>query len=371
MEETNETALTELVDETVGLQESNFDYSDVSEEEKIILQGFKRKKGIRTYAFIIETGSDLKEAQSIYSKYGNGKFTKWVEEEYGMGVRMAEKYIEVYNSLSKNELTKLASSMDNLGVEKMYSLTKLPEPQQKEVLENAPLEEMNKKEVEQLTKKVKETGEYNEQLLNEIRQEKENAKKTSQEKDEEIKKLQEKVKELESVQSVAQEPQIIEKEVIKEIPVEKVVEVTPQFMINKMKALEKMVAEKTDEIPDYITEELETLRKKVKEQQEELDESKRNLKDIVYKKNTSLGKERQDWGLLGNVINNFLSSASEYTYMQEFYKMESGENKNFIRSQIDRVEKWVIEMKRMINPNENIVLDEKNIIILNKEEEDD
>ena len=62
----------------------------------------------------------------------------------------------------------------DLGVTKLASLAKLPKMQQKEVIENAPLEEITKEEVEQLTKKVKEAGEYNEQLLNEIRQEKEN-----------------------------------------------------------------------------------------------------------------------------------------------------------------------------------------------------
>ena len=104
MENINETALTELVDETVGLQESTFDYSDVSEEEKSELQNMKLEKNVVTHTVIVITGRHLKRAQEIYSKNGTGKYKKWVEEEYGMNFSTAKRYLQAYNVLLQNNL---------------------------------------------------------------------------------------------------------------------------------------------------------------------------------------------------------------------------------------------------------------------------
>ncbi len=104
MEEVNETALTELVDETVGIQESTFDYSDVTPEEESELKSFKLEKNVIDHAIIVIKGRHLKRAQEIYSKNGIGKFQKWVEEEYKMSFSMAHNYKRAYEVLENNNL---------------------------------------------------------------------------------------------------------------------------------------------------------------------------------------------------------------------------------------------------------------------------
>lgn len=64
--EANEMSLTELVNET--LQETTFDYSDVTPEDKDTLVRIKLRKGVIIHATIVEIGGDLKVAQAIYAK---------------------------------------------------------------------------------------------------------------------------------------------------------------------------------------------------------------------------------------------------------------------------------------------------------------
>lgn len=90
---------------------------------------------------------DLKVAQKIYSHYGNGEFTKWVVEEYGMSDTTARRYIKAYEFLiqyGKGNNGTLGSELEiqNLGVYKLSSLSKLTLDQQKQVIENAPLNEI-------------------------------------------------------------------------------------------------------------------------------------------------------------------------------------------------------------------------------------
>ena len=88
VEKIDEKALIEHITEEV--EESNFDYSDVTDEERERLLEIKMRKGTIIYSFLLTVGKDLSEAQKIYSKNGNGKFSKWVEEEYGIATRKAE-----------------------------------------------------------------------------------------------------------------------------------------------------------------------------------------------------------------------------------------------------------------------------------------
>ena len=78
----------------------------------------------------------MKVAQKIYSNNRNGKFEKWVVEEYGMSANTARKYIKAYDFLvqyNKGDIQTLGSELEiqNLGVQKLSSLSKLTPVQQK------------------------------------------------------------------------------------------------------------------------------------------------------------------------------------------------------------------------------------------------
>ena len=346
-QEINENALIEYISEEI--EESKFDYSDVTEEEKEKLLEIRMRKGAIIQDFIITIGKDLSEAQKIYSKNGSGKFTKWIEQEYGIKRTTAFNYIKAYEVLSNCSLkgTIDTNNLEKLGVKKLASLSKLSDEQQKEVIENAPLEELNVKQVEELTKQIKDEQEYSEELVEEIKKKDEKIREKTKQQEEQqqtIKELQQKIQELESreVQPVAQdEPQIIEKVVEKEV--------VPEKVKAELETYKKLAQENQNNIPDYVLDELDTLRKTVTEQNEQLKDAKRTVEAIATQQNSKFGTQNIDWSLLGNVVNNFLSKASEYTYMKEAFKVESGKSKNFVKTQVDRIEKWVIEMKQMMN----------------------
>lgn len=326
-EETNEMSLTELINET--LQKTTFDYGDVTPEDRDTLVRIKLRKGVIIHNTIVEIGGDLKVAQKIYSKKGNGKFTKWVEEEYGMSYVMAKKYISAYDVLVQNGSEKLLNPglttiLQQLGVHKLSSLAKLPIEQQKQVIENAPLEDMNKRQVEELTKAVKEAEEYSDELIEEIRKKdkKINDSIELQEmKDKEIESLKAKVQELESKKEQSIEPKVVEVE----------------------KIIEKEV------IPDYIQNELDRLREEVADKDDRLKSAKETMEAIVTQQNSKFGTQEIDWGSLATVVNHFLKSAGEFTYLKEAFKETSGQGKSYVKTQVERIEKWVIEMKKMMN----------------------
>ena len=353
MDDVNEVSLTELVTET--LQETTFDYSDVNEEEKEKLIRIKLRKGAVIHNTIVEIGGDLKEAQRIYSHCGTGKFEKWVVEEYNMAPQTARKYIRAYDVLAQNGsayIRTLASGNDNLqtlGIEKLSSLSKLNPDQQKQVIENAPLNEMNKKQVDELIKKVKEAEEYSDELVEEIRKKDQKIRENRdsvEQKDKEIQELKSKIQELESgnMQPVAKvQEKIVEKVVEKEV--------VPAGVLQELDTYKKLAKENMDKIPEYIQDELSELRKVVIEKSELLEDAKKTVGEIAKQSNSKFGTQNVDWGLLGNVINNFLSSAGEYSYMKETFKIESGQTKSYVKTQVEKIEKWVLSMKEMMNEN--------------------
>lgn len=341
--EINENALIEHITEEI--EENDFDYSDVTDEEKEKLLEIKMRKGIIVQGFINAVGKDLSEAQKIYSKNGNGKFSKWVEEEYGISRTTAFNYLkayEVWNNCSLEgtiDITKL----EKIGVKKLASLSKLSEEQQKDVIENAPLEELNVKQVEELTKQVKIEQEYSEELVEELKKKDEKIREKTElqkQQDNQIKELQQKIEELENIE--------IEEKIVE---VEKVIEkeVVPEHIKVELETYKKLAKENMEEIPDYILDEIDSLRKTVQEKEELLENAERTVEAVIQKRDIIFGRDSTDWNELGKAIYRFLECASKYTYLNEAYKKVGGVTKHYVITAVDKLEKWLISMKKLMN----------------------
>ncbi len=348
MDNVNDMALTKLVEETIEIG-SSFDYSDVSQDDEKKLIKIKLRKRLIVEWTILEIGGDLVDAQDIYSHYGNGKFKAWVEEEYDMRFSTARKYIQAYKVLSERKSDNLLYNDDNietLGVHKLSSLYKLGSEQRKDIITNAPLHDMTVQQVDELTKKVKEAEEYSDELVEEIRKKDQKIRENRdsvEQKDKEIQELKSKIQELESgnVQPVAEvQEKIVEKVVEKEV--------IPKEIQEELKALKQLVKERK-EIPEHILNELSSLRTEVAKKDELLNEAKSTVEAIATQTNSKFGVQDVDWNSLGNIVSHFLGGASEFSYMKDAYKQESAQKKQYINSQVNKIEKWVLQMKDMMN----------------------
>ena len=360
VEEENEMALTNLVNET--LQETTFDYSDVTPEDKDTLVRIKLRKGVIIHNTIVEIGGDLKEAQAIYSHNGSGKFMRWVEEEYGMSFTTADRYMRAYDVLVQNDSGKIlslgvATNLQQLGVQKLSSLSKLTPEQQQQVIENAPLEEMNKKQVEELTKRVKETQEYSDELVEEIKKKDQKNKEQQKQKDKEIESLKAKVQELESKKEQSVEPEVVEKIVEVEKVVEKeVIPESVQSELDELKAEKERLEKENSEKTDFINEQ----RKEINKHKEAWDSL--NLEKEVWQESKSIDI---NFGALLAFIRNFLDCTAGYTFLKGQYQDISEKNRKTLLNAINRVEDWCLLMRQAVNGDfdhlgKNIIVESEN-----------
>ena len=304
VEKIDEKALIEHITEEV--EESNFDYSDVTDEERERLLEIKMRKGTIIYSFLLTVGKDLSEAQKIYSKNGNGKFSKWVEEEYGIARTTAFNYIkayEVWNNCSL-EGTIDITKIENLGIKKMVALSKLSAEQQKEVIENAQIEDLNVKQVEELTKRIKEL-----------------------------------------------ENNINEREIV---------EVIPDEIRQELEALREeneVLGNDNKDKADYI-----------RQQQEEIFEQRKALEHLTIEQKIYETQQTNiiDIGLLLTNIKEFIDRVSSYTFLKGQYEDVPPKTKKTLFNAINQIKDWCMLMEQAINSDFSNV--GNNIIIENEED---
>ena len=157
------------------------------------------------------------------------------------------------------------------------------------------------------------------------------------------------------------------------VEVEKVVEkeVIPERVQEELKTLKQLVKEK-NEIPEHIKNELFSLRQQIAEKDSLLNDAKNTVEAIATATNSKFGTQKVDWNLLGDIISHFLGGASEYTYMGNVYKEESSNKKEYIKTQVNKIEQWVLQMKQMMNENltiGNTIYDNIDFEVENIEEE--
>ena len=295
-----------LID-TEMINSSNFDYSQLDEMTSNELQEVATNISASTSNMKYLIGEQLNKAQEILAKRGYGCFVDWIES-YGLKRQTAYNCINYYKVFVQN--LEKQKDLKQLSDSKIYELAKLEVEQQKDVLEKVNLKDMTTREVKELTRQLKEEQEYSEELQQAIK-----------EKDRQIQKLEQ----------MKNEPQIIEKEVIKEIKKE----VVPDRIQEKIKQLEN---------------DKEELRNKLEKSESALKsvrlESKVEQDDVYYKNNLDL--------LLVN-IKEFLDRASKYTYFKEELQKIPKQKKRFIEKGVASVKDWVTLMEQALNNREDVL----------------
>ena len=253
-------------------------------------------------------GKKLNEAQELLSKNGYGCFGEWIESN-GLKKRTAYNFINFYKVFVQNlhEQEKLKELSDS----KIYELGKLDANKQDNILKNINLKEMSTKEVKELTKQLKEEQEYSEELQEAIKS-----------KEEQIRKLQNQIENI-----LKPEVQVIEKEVVKEI--------IPERLIEEKKRLQselKDLQERAEKAEDAL--------KSVKL------ESKVEKDNLYYKNNLDL---------LQVIVKEFLGKASKYTYFKEEYQDIPVQKKKFIENNIEQVKNWVMLMEQALDNRQDVV----------------
>lgn len=361
MEENNEMALAEFIDTSILQPTLDFDFqargfSKEIEDDILVMRCENNEADANN---ILVKGRNFKRVKE-YCKSTNNEdvnFEECMEKVFNTKAATSKKYIMAYDTLmdiKKKVSRETFEKILQLGIHKIsYFAAKIPENTKIKMLEDAPLQELNVEQTRQLTNEVKKTGEYNETLLDKIRQNDEKIKKSEEQqkqlqqekeqKDQEIAELKARLQKMEEEKTQpveSSEPEVVEKVVEKEV--------IPDEIQEELKTLKQLVKEK-NEIPEHIKNELFSLREQVAEKDALLNDAKDTIETMATATNSKFGTQRVDWNLLGDIVSHFLGGASEYSYMETVYKEETSQKKNYIKSQVDRVEKWVLQMKQMMN----------------------
>lgn len=256
---------------------------------------------------IIEIGKTLIE---VKENIGHGNFGKWLEGEVEFSHYSANRFMKIATEFSNS------TAMCNLNSTKLFLLAGLAEEDRQEVMENNDIENMKTRELERVVKEKKEIKkqleaeqDYSEELQQAIK-----------EKEQQINKLREEINKI-------QRPQIVEKEVIKEV--------IPKNLILEKQSLEK---------------ELETLRKRA----EKAEDTLRGLRlEDNLKKDEVFDTAKLDM-LLYN-IKDFLDKNSKFTYLKEDLQNIPSKKKKFVEKGVNSIKEWVMLMEQALDNREDVV----------------
>ena len=294
--------------EIENINKTSFNYNQLDNDTSIELQNIANSISIITDNAKYSIGEQLCKAQELLAKNGYGCFTEWIES-YNLSRQTAYNYISYYKVFVQ-QLDKQVE-LKKLSDRKIYSLGRLDIEQQNDVLEKVDLENMTNREVDDLTKQLKEEKEYSNELQEAIKQ-----------KENQIRNLQ---SQIDNIQKP--ETKVIEKEVVKEV------------------ISEKLILEKQS-----LEQELEKLRKRAEKAESALNsvrlENKVEKDSIYYKNNLDL---------LQVIVKEFLGKASKYTYFREEYQNIPAQKRKFVESNIEQVRNWVMLMEQAINNRQDLV----------------
>lgn len=331
-----------------------FDYGNciTNEQKQILIEDAKNAAVGRNACLEIMVslyGRAIKHANDFYGKNGYGFYQNYVKVCLELSISTAKRILKCYEEVYNHPDKVLYDNNGNekkildLGAHKVRAISSLPEDIKEEIYDNAaPLFDMNVKEVNNLVKQVKESGEYSPDLIEQVKQKDDKIKTTEaktkqlqqekEQKDQEIAELKAKLQKMEEekVQPVgSSEPEVVEKIV----EVEKVVE--------------------KEVVPDYINQEI--------EQKEELIEKLTNqvegLNDALslFKNQEKLVKEEafkdNDWDKLCSEIGNFVRKSAQYTFLEtDYINLDSMYQKRVLNS-LNKIENWLLKMKQITNQN--------------------
>lgn len=268
---------------------------------------------------IFEIGRRLKHVKE--NDLAHGEWSNWLKS-VNFNDSQARKFIKVSDEFQNR------STSNTLGVEALYQIATLPEPERTKEHktsngETKTPDEMTVRELRELKKQLKQRDEQNAQLQSQVEQ---------AQRSEEIAK-----KQLEDAES--REPEVVEKEIVKEI------------------------------VPDRINKQLENLKndKKLLEQREkELSDLKRRFKEREqqpetnkYERDSNLTEEEQIASIrfqvetnllaLRDDANEFLDKAAHTPYREAAIARASQRTKNMMFDVVEEMEAWTRQMRNALN----------------------
>lgn len=266
---------------------------------------------------IIEIGKRLIE---VKENLQHGEFMKWLENKVDISDRTARNFMKVATTFSNWQ------PVANLGTRKLLALAGLEEKDRQEIIQENNIESITTREVEQLVKEKKE-------IKKKLQEEQEYSNELQQS-------IKEKDKQIQELKQKNNEPQIIEKEVIKEVTKE----IVPKEIQQQIDRLEE---ERDDLLNKY-------------------ENAKSTIVNMNNVKNNEMSGKYYDYGFdcLSGTIAEFIRNVSKYSYMEQEYSELSESKKILLKKGIKKVEDWILDMKKVMNETlmigNNIYVEEEN-----------
>lgn len=269
---------------------------------------------------IFEIGRRLKHVKE--NDLAHGEFGKWLQS-INMHHDTANKMMKIANELNSNSYTYM-----NLGSRALYEIATLPEPERtKEHTtsngETKTPDEMTVRELRELKKQLKQRDEQNAQLQSQVEQ---------AQRSEKIAK-----KQLEDAES--REPEVVEKEIVKEIVPDRI-----NKQLENLKNDKKLLEQREKELSD--------LKRRFKEREQQPETSK-------YKRDSNLTEEEQIASIrfqvetnllaLRDDANEFLDKAAHTPYREAAIARASQRTKNMMFDVVEEMEAWTRQMRNALN----------------------
>lgn len=273
---------------------------------------------------IFEIGRRLKHVKE--NDLALGEFSNWCKK-LGFQREYANKHIKVFEEFNGS------TSTQTLGINALYEIATLPEPERtKEHTtssgETKTPDEMTVRELRELKKQLKQRDEQNAQLQSQVEQ---------AQRSEEIAK-----KQLEDAES--REPEVVEKEIVKEVVPDRI-----NKQLENLKNDKKLLEQREKELSD--------LKRRFKEQKQQPETNK-------YKRDSNLTEEEQIASIrfqvetnllaLRDDANEFLDKAAHTPYREAAIARASQRTKNMMFDVVEEVEAWTRQMRRVLNTSQII-----------------
>lgn len=258
---------------------------------------------------IIEIGKRLIE---VKENLEHGEFIEWLEKTVDFSRCTANRFMKIATEFSN------VSAVQHLGSRKLFLLAGLDEEDRQEIMQENNVEDMTTRELEQVVKEKKE-------IVKQLKEEQE----YSNELQEAIKEKEQKIKALQFEIDNIQKPetQIIEKEIVKEVVPEKLIQEKNKLIEEKQELLER------------------------------LDKAESTLKRIRLESN--LEKDRvYDTAKLDMLLVNvkdFLDKNSKFTYLKEELQNIPPKKKKFVEQSIQSIKEWVMLMEQALDNRQDVV----------------
>ena len=299
----------------------NFNNSVIKDEEDIKIGLMQNINGV----FLIGRAlSRIKEGKKYKTELGYSSFEQYVEERIGFTRMTGYRYIEIANKLSENVTTRL----QNFSIKKLYLIASAVENEQQALDfikeeyvvkgEVKTMDTMTTREVEQVIKE--QLTEQKEQLTNQL----EERRKYNEELQEAIK---EKDRQIEELKQIKNTPQIVEKEIIKEV------------------------------VPSRIQEQIEELEKVKGQLESKLEKAEDTIKSIKLDSNIERDKvfDTAKLDMLIFNVQDFLEKNSRFTYLKEDLQNIPTKKKKFVEQSVNSIKEWVMLMEQALDNRQDIV----------------